>query len=245
MTPRTDLKCFDVHNDGYFAHLPLSYVNCVILNMSVPRMAYEPFVEFLEKNLWKLRSRLELYLDHLDMDLSEYLSQAITTEMDACVSKTIGPPKKGLVLQTRAKKRLVKMKQKVLKLGLVLLIGIRIVRVVLNYLKPAKKKRIRSKGEGGSSTIVSKIEDADVDVRGTVRDGSEHGGNGEAQQGSAGAGGSKKGSAYGSKRKAESSVGTQKSQMQTLDDLVQTLDQDQVEQTQEQAKIDLTYTQVE
>ncbi|GKD19031.1 hypothetical protein Tco_1208189 [Tanacetum coccineum] len=28
------------------------------------------------------------------MDISEYLSQAITYDMDACVSKTIGPPKK-------------------------------------------------------------------------------------------------------------------------------------------------------
>ncbi|GJV76189.1 hypothetical protein Tco_1507773 [Tanacetum coccineum] len=38
--------------------------------------------------------RLNIYLDHLDMDLSEYISQAITYDMDACVSKTIGPPKK-------------------------------------------------------------------------------------------------------------------------------------------------------
>ncbi|GJX59171.1 hypothetical protein Tco_0290561, partial [Tanacetum coccineum] len=39
--------------------------------------------------------RLNLYLDHLDMDLSEYLSQAITNEMDACVFNKIGPPKKS------------------------------------------------------------------------------------------------------------------------------------------------------
>ncbi|GJX50866.1 hypothetical protein Tco_0277711 [Tanacetum coccineum] len=38
--------------------------------------------------------RLNFYLYHLDIDLSEYLSQAITYDMDACVSKTIGPPKK-------------------------------------------------------------------------------------------------------------------------------------------------------
>ncbi|GKF19034.1 hypothetical protein Tco_0067672, partial [Tanacetum coccineum] len=38
--------------------------------------------------------KLNLYLDHLDMDLSEYLSQVITNEMDACVFKKIGPPKK-------------------------------------------------------------------------------------------------------------------------------------------------------
>ncbi|GKC04513.1 hypothetical protein Tco_0996123 [Tanacetum coccineum] len=42
----------------------------------------------------KTFGRLNLYLDHLDMDLSEYLSQGITYDMDACVSKTIGPPKK-------------------------------------------------------------------------------------------------------------------------------------------------------
>ncbi|GJW05049.1 hypothetical protein Tco_1563905 [Tanacetum coccineum] len=40
-------------------------------------------------------SWLNLYLDHLDMNLSEYLSQAITYDMDACVSKIIGPPKKS------------------------------------------------------------------------------------------------------------------------------------------------------
>nr|GEX42083.1 RNA-directed DNA polymerase, eukaryota [Tanacetum cinerariifolium] len=38
--------------------------------------------------------RLELYLDHLDMDLSEYLCQVITTETDASVSKKIDPTKK-------------------------------------------------------------------------------------------------------------------------------------------------------
>ncbi|GJX56105.1 hypothetical protein Tco_0286002, partial [Tanacetum coccineum] len=38
--------------------------------------------------------KLNLYLYHLDINLSEYLSQAITYDMDACVSKTIGPPKK-------------------------------------------------------------------------------------------------------------------------------------------------------
>ncbi|GJU83959.1 putative ribonuclease H-like domain-containing protein [Tanacetum coccineum] len=45
----TDLHCFYVHNDRYFTHLPLSYVNGVILNMSVLRIAYEPFAEFLEE----------------------------------------------------------------------------------------------------------------------------------------------------------------------------------------------------
>ncbi|GJS26771.1 hypothetical protein Tco_0487391 [Tanacetum coccineum] len=38
--------------------------------------------------------RLTLYLDHLDMNLSEYLNQAITYDMDALVAKKIGPPKK-------------------------------------------------------------------------------------------------------------------------------------------------------
>ncbi|GJX65366.1 hypothetical protein Tco_0299709 [Tanacetum coccineum] len=38
--------------------------------------------------------RLNLYLDHLDMNLSEYLSQAITYDMDAYVSKKTGPSKK-------------------------------------------------------------------------------------------------------------------------------------------------------
>ncbi|GJX84881.1 hypothetical protein Tco_0335655 [Tanacetum coccineum] len=132
-----------------------------------------------------------------------------------------------------------------------------------------RKKRIRSKDEGGISTRVSKI--------GTMRDGSEQGGNGRTQQGSVGgASGFKKGGAGGSgcKRKVMSSDGTQKRQgkkragtsgfsrwfglqdepvqtqddpMQTQDDPVQTQadpvqtqDQDQVEQTQEQAEIDLT-----
>ncbi|GJU24501.1 hypothetical protein Tco_1163122 [Tanacetum coccineum] len=81
-----------------------------------------------------------------------------------------------------------------------------------------RKKRIESKGGGGSSTRVSKIgrpikkqsivhlEDVDVDVRGTVRGRSEQGDNGKAQQG-----GSKQGSAGvgGSKRKTVSSAGTQ------------------------------------
>ncbi|GJR21365.1 multidrug resistance-associated protein 5 [Tanacetum coccineum] len=38
--------------------------------------------------------RLTLYLDHLDMNLSEYLSQAITYDMHDLISKKIGPPKK-------------------------------------------------------------------------------------------------------------------------------------------------------
>ncbi|GKD86351.1 hypothetical protein Tco_1357505 [Tanacetum coccineum] len=125
----TDLHQFDVYDDGYFAHLPLTYVDGVILEIVVPKMPYEQLAEFLEENcgcyfqglyyqvpsqdlergLVKVSDdrstsymfdveetfrRLTLYLDHLDMNLSEYLSQAITYDMDACVYKKIGPPKK-------------------------------------------------------------------------------------------------------------------------------------------------------
>ncbi|GJR49535.1 hypothetical protein Tco_1400056 [Tanacetum coccineum] len=130
MIPGTDLHCFDVHNDGYFSHLPLTYVDGAILEMVVRMMPYEEFVVYLEekcgcyfqglyyqvpnhdleRGLVKVSDdrslsymfdveetfgRLNLYLDHLDMDLSEYLSQAITNEIDACVFKKIIPPKKS------------------------------------------------------------------------------------------------------------------------------------------------------
>ncbi|GJX13913.1 hypothetical protein Tco_0205671 [Tanacetum coccineum] len=130
MIPGTDLHQFDIHNDGYFSHLPLTYVDGVILEMVVRRMPYEEFVVYLEENfscyfqvlyyqvpcqdlkrglvrvsddrslsymfdVEETFGRLNLYLDHLDIDLSEYLSQAITYDMDVCVSKTIGPPKKS------------------------------------------------------------------------------------------------------------------------------------------------------
>ncbi|GKE35214.1 hypothetical protein Tco_1454536 [Tanacetum coccineum] len=129
MIPGTDLHQFDVHNDGYFAHLPLNYVDGVVLEMVVPRMPYEQLAEFLEekygcyfqglyyqvpnqdseKGLVRVSNdrstsymfdveetfgRLTLYLDHLDMNLLEYLSQAITYDMDVLVYKKIGPPKK-------------------------------------------------------------------------------------------------------------------------------------------------------
>nr|GEU78904.1 ribonuclease H-like domain-containing protein [Tanacetum cinerariifolium] len=122
MIPGTDLHQFDVHNNGYFAHLPLNYVNCVILEMVVPRMSYEQLAEFLEEkcesyfqglyyqvpnqdlkrdlvrvsddrsvsymfDVEETFGRPNLYLDHLDMNLSEYLSQAITIDI-------IRPPKK-------------------------------------------------------------------------------------------------------------------------------------------------------
>ncbi|GJZ77422.1 multidrug resistance-associated protein 5, partial [Tanacetum coccineum] len=50
-------------------------------------------------------SRLELYLDHLDMDLSEYLRQANTTEMDAYVSKRIVSPKKRASTTDKGKEK--------------------------------------------------------------------------------------------------------------------------------------------
>nr|GEU60944.1 ribonuclease H-like domain-containing protein [Tanacetum cinerariifolium] len=145
-----DVHCFDVHNDGYFAHLPLRYVNGVILNMCVSRMPYEKFVEFvkekcrnyfqglyyqvpnidLERGLVRVGNdrelsyvfdveetfgRLNIYLDHLDMDLSEYLSQTIINEMDAYVSKIIG------LLSIHKNQTMAKMQQRVLKLERVLL----------------------------------------------------------------------------------------------------------------------------
>ncbi|GJR51496.1 hypothetical protein Tco_1402017, partial [Tanacetum coccineum] len=129
MIPDTDLHQFDVHNDGYFAHLSLNYVDGVILEMSVPRMPYKQLAGFLEEkcgcyfqglyyqvpsqdlerglvrvsddrstsymfDVEETFGRLNLYLDHLDMNLSEYLSQAITYDMDDLVSKKIDPPKK-------------------------------------------------------------------------------------------------------------------------------------------------------
>ncbi|GJR26425.1 hypothetical protein Tco_1102657 [Tanacetum coccineum] len=129
MIPGTDLHQFDVHNDGYFAHLSLNYVDGVIFEMAVPRMPYEQLAEFLDEkcgcyfqglyyqvpnqdlemglvrvsddrsvsymfDVENTFGRLNLYVDHLDMNLSEYLSQAITIDMDACVYKKIRPPKK-------------------------------------------------------------------------------------------------------------------------------------------------------
>ncbi|GKC56001.1 multidrug resistance-associated protein 5 [Tanacetum coccineum] len=98
MIPGTDLHQFDVHNDGYFAYLPLNYFDGVILEMAVPRMSYEQLAEFLEEKcgcyFQETFGRLNLYLGHLEMNLSEYLSQAITYNMDDLVSKKIGPLKK-------------------------------------------------------------------------------------------------------------------------------------------------------
>ncbi|GJY29567.1 hypothetical protein Tco_0405334, partial [Tanacetum coccineum] len=97
MFPGTNLHQFDVHNDGYFSHLPLTYVDGVILEMAVRMMPYEEFAVCLEEKcgcyFQEISGRLNLYLDHLDMNLSEYLSQAITYDIDD-VSKIIGPHKK-------------------------------------------------------------------------------------------------------------------------------------------------------
>ncbi|GJX84883.1 hypothetical protein Tco_0335657 [Tanacetum coccineum] len=106
MIPRTDL-CFDVHNDGYFSHLPLSYVNGVILNMGVPRMPYEKFAEYLEEKYGNYFQGLYYQVPNIELERGlvrvsddrelSYMfdvSQVITPEMDACVSKTMGPPKK-------------------------------------------------------------------------------------------------------------------------------------------------------
>ncbi|GKA56789.1 hypothetical protein Tco_0755861 [Tanacetum coccineum] len=116
MISGTDLHQFDVHNDCYFAHLPLNYVDGVILEMAVPRMPYEQLAEFLEekcgcyfqglyyqvpsqdleKGLVRVSNdrstsymfdveeafgRLNLYLDHLDMNLSEYCNDFSVDEM--------------------------------------------------------------------------------------------------------------------------------------------------------------------
>ncbi|GJS74143.1 hypothetical protein Tco_0706984 [Tanacetum coccineum] len=98
MIPGTDLHCFVVHNDGYFSHLPLTYVDGVILEIVVPRMPYEEFDVYLEEKcgcyFQETFGRLNLYLDHLDMNILKYLSQAVTYDMDACVSKKISLPKK-------------------------------------------------------------------------------------------------------------------------------------------------------
>nr|GEW64854.1 peroxidase 20 [Tanacetum cinerariifolium] len=129
MIPETNLHYFDVHNDDYFFHLPLAYVNGVILKIAIRKMPYEQFVEYLEEksgnyfqglyyqvpnqdlerglvrvsddrslsymfDVKKTFDMLNLYLDHLDMNLLEYLSQPVIYDMDACISKIIGPLKK-------------------------------------------------------------------------------------------------------------------------------------------------------
>ncbi|GJR66041.1 hypothetical protein Tco_0012106 [Tanacetum coccineum] len=85
MIPGTNLHQFDVHNAGYFAHLSLNYVDGVIIEIAIPRMPYEQLAEFLEEKcgcyFQEIFGRLNLYLDHLDTNLLEYLSQAITYDI--------------------------------------------------------------------------------------------------------------------------------------------------------------------
>ncbi|GKB70012.1 hypothetical protein Tco_0931424 [Tanacetum coccineum] len=86
MIPGIDLHQFDVYNDGYFAHLPLTCVDGVILEIAIPRMPYEQISDDRSTSYMfdveETFGRLTLYLDHLDMNLSKYLSQAITYDMD-------------------------------------------------------------------------------------------------------------------------------------------------------------------
>ncbi|GJY29960.1 multidrug resistance-associated protein 5 [Tanacetum coccineum] len=85
MIPGTDLYCFDVHNDekssnyyqGLYYQVPNQDLERGLVRVSDNRsLSYMFDVE-------EIFGRLNLYLDHLDMDLSEYLSQAITYDMDA------------------------------------------------------------------------------------------------------------------------------------------------------------------
>ncbi|GKF10391.1 hypothetical protein Tco_0048317, partial [Tanacetum coccineum] len=61
-------------------------VNGVILNMVVPRMPYENFAEYLEEKyenyFQETFGRFELYLDHLDIDLSKYCNDSSMDEME-------------------------------------------------------------------------------------------------------------------------------------------------------------------
>nr|GEU75214.1 multidrug resistance-associated protein 5 [Tanacetum cinerariifolium] len=57
--------------------------------------------------------RLDLYLDHLGMDLSGYLGQADTTKIDACVSKTIcHPNKRSVDCLSLGEKELIKLRNR-------------------------------------------------------------------------------------------------------------------------------------
>ncbi|GJS72262.1 hypothetical protein Tco_0705103 [Tanacetum coccineum] len=69
-----------------------------------------------------------------------------------------------------------------------------------HFLKPDPWRRKKQS--------VINLEDAHVDVRGTVSDGSKQGDNSGAQKGSTGAGGSKKGSACGSKQGSAGACGS-------------------------------------
>ncbi|GKB94177.1 hypothetical protein Tco_0980314 [Tanacetum coccineum] len=94
MIPRTDL-CFDVHNDGYFSHLPLSYVNGVILNMSVPRMPYEKFAEYLEEKYGNYFQGLYYQVPNIELErglVRVSNDRELSYMFD--VEETFGPPKR-------------------------------------------------------------------------------------------------------------------------------------------------------
>ncbi|GKE00065.1 hypothetical protein Tco_1388048 [Tanacetum coccineum] len=78
--------------ENYFQGLYYQVPN-IELEMGLVRVSNDRELSYMF-DVEETFGRFELYLDHLDIDLSEYLSQAITTEMDACVLKTICPPKK-------------------------------------------------------------------------------------------------------------------------------------------------------
>ncbi|GJW15307.1 hypothetical protein Tco_0019440 [Tanacetum coccineum] len=108
----TDLHQLDFYNDGYIARLLLTYVDGVILEIAVPRMPYEQLAEFLKEKCGCYFQGLYYQVPSQDleraefeslqpvqrqleyMNLSEYLSQAITYDMDDLVSKKTSPPKK-------------------------------------------------------------------------------------------------------------------------------------------------------
>ncbi|GJX98085.1 hypothetical protein Tco_0355104 [Tanacetum coccineum] len=75
-----------VRFDGCFMHVPFRYQDGKKLILAICRMAYEEFFEFL-------KNTLEMYVDHHDMKLSQYLEAADTTIMDGVVAKWRGPPK--------------------------------------------------------------------------------------------------------------------------------------------------------
>ncbi|GKB47340.1 hypothetical protein Tco_0898093 [Tanacetum coccineum] len=106
MIPGTDLHQFDIHNDGYFSHLPLTYVDGVILEMVVRKMPYKEFVVYLEEKCGcyfqglyyqvpcqDLKRGLVRVSD--DRSFRVLKSRYLHNDMDVCVSKTIGPPKKS------------------------------------------------------------------------------------------------------------------------------------------------------
>ncbi|GJV52964.1 hypothetical protein Tco_1448705 [Tanacetum coccineum] len=78
--------------ENYFQGLYYQVPN-IELEMGLVRVSNDRELSYMF-DIEETFGRFELYLDHLDIDLSKYLSQAITTEMDACVLKTTCPPKK-------------------------------------------------------------------------------------------------------------------------------------------------------